>query len=123
MPQRAGGDGERDARRRRAHERRHAREDRRAGAHQAKEAVRLGGHERAHALRRRRPARLAEGLDDRVVVVEAEIAGVVGLARERDTLRRERLLEGGQVERLVVGDHAVEVEDERARPPRHGRVL
>jgi len=68
-------------------------------------------------------ARLAEGLDDRVVVVEAEIARVVGLARERDALGRERLLERGQVQRLVVDDHAVEVEDERAWPPRHGRVL
>jgi len=57
------------------------------------------------------------------VVIEAEVARVVGVGGERDAVRRQRALEGRQVQRLVVGDDAVEVEDERARPRRHGRPL
>ena len=83
----------------------------------------LGRHQRVGAVGRQRPARLTERLDDRVVVVEPEVTRVVRLGAERDAFRGQRALECRQVERLVVGDDAVEVEHERARPPGHGRLL
>ena len=43
-------------------------------------------------------------------VVEAEVPGVVVRRREGDAGWREGLLEGGQVQRLGVGEHAVEIE-------------
>jgi len=95
----------------------------RTPSHQVEEVAGFRRHELLGALRRHRSPRLAERRHDRVVVVEAEVARVVGVGGERDALRRQRALEGRQVQRLVVGDDAVEVEDERARPRRHGRPL
>ncbi len=56
---------------------------------------------------------------ERADVVEAEIARVVLCRRQLDAVVGERLLERLQVQRLTVGDDAVEVEDDRLQRAGH----
>ncbi len=83
------------------------------------ELVPLARHQPGHARRvHRHAAVFAEGLEHADVVV-AEIARRVLLRRQLEPVLGERLLEGAEVQRLAVGDHAVEVEDDRLQGGRH----
>src|SRR5262249_20785022 len=62
----------------------------------------------------RQPA-IARNRLERADVVEAEIARVVVALGERDPFTRQRAVVGAEVQRLTVGDDAVEVEDYRSQ--------
>ena len=59
-----------------------------------------------------------EGLEHAHVVV-AEISRVVLLRRQLESVFRERLLKGAEVQRLAVGYHPVEIEDDRLKRGGH----
>ena len=66
-------------------------------------------------LRRPRAIVVRPDRRKRAGVVEPEIARVVVALGERDALGGEHALIRGEVQRFAVGDHAVEIEDDRTQ--------
>ena len=72
-------------------------------------------HQPGDAGRRGRLPGVDEGGRKAAPVVESEIAVVVVGARERDSLLRQNPLKELEMERLVVDEHAVEIEHQSAQ--------
>ena len=96
------------------HARRGARIEHVSGRHQRLEPPRLLLHQHFDLLVAQQQTVVRRDLPERPLVVESEVTRAVLLLGQPDAVRRQDLLVAAEVQRLGVGEHAVEVEDDRA---------